>query len=101
MLKKWPAQGPDLLWTATNLGEGFSSPAVTASGVYVTGMVDGTGYLFAFDIEGKSTWKTAYGPEWEDGHDGTRTTPTVVDDKIYLMSGQGKTVCISASFLFL
>jgi outer membrane protein assembly factor BamB len=95
LLKEWPAQGPDLLWTATDLGEGFSSPAVTASGVYVTGMVDGTGYLFAFNNEGKSKWKTAYGPEWEDGHDGTRTTPTVVGDKIYLMSGQAKTVCIN------
>jgi outer membrane protein assembly factor BamB len=97
LLQKWPSGGPDILWTATDLGEGFSSPAVTSEGVYVTGMINGTGYLFAFNEDGKARWKIAYGPEWEDGHDGTRTTPTVVDDKIYLMSGQGKTVCVNTS----
>jgi len=97
LLEKWPAQGPALLWTATDLGEGFSSPAVTSKGVYVTGMIDGTGFLFAFDHNGKQIWKIVYGPEWEDGHDGTRTTPTVVNDKIYIMSGQGKAVCVNTA----
>jgi outer membrane protein assembly factor BamB len=97
LLKQWPDQGPELLWTANELGEGFSSPAVTSDGVYITGMIDGTGYLFAFDTNGKKGWRTDYGPEWEDGHDGTRTTPTVIDDKIYIMSGVASAFCINAS----
>jgi outer membrane protein assembly factor BamB len=95
LLQQWPAQGPDLVWTATDLGEGYSSPAVTAKGVYVTGMVDGTGYLFAMDMSGKAIWQTPYGPEWQGGHDGARTTPTIVGDKIYIMSGNGKVVCLN------
>jgi outer membrane protein assembly factor BamB len=97
LMKKWPSEGPDLIWRVSDLGEGHSSPAVTSGGVYLTGMLDGEGYLFSFDLDGKKRWKTAYGPEWEDGHDGTRTTPTVVNDKIYLMSGQGKAVCLETS----
>jgi outer membrane protein assembly factor BamB len=97
LLQKWPTQGPKLLWTATDLGEGFSSPAVTSQGIYVTGMIDGMGFLFAFDHNGKQRWRTSYGPEWEDGHDGTRTTPTVLNDKIYIMSGKGKAVCINSA----
>jgi outer membrane protein assembly factor BamB len=97
LLQKWPSQGPDLIWTVTNLGEGFSSPAVTSKGVYVTGMIDGTGYLFAFGLDGKKVWRTAYGPEWDGGHEGARTTPTVVGDKIYIMSGRGNAVCINST----
>jgi outer membrane protein assembly factor BamB len=97
LLQQWPSEGPNLLWTATELGEGFSSPAVTSQGVYVTGMIDGTGYLFAFDQNGKKRWRISYGPEWQDGHDGTRTTPTVVGDKIYIMSGQGKAICVNVA----
>ncbi len=97
LMQQWPAQGPGLIWSATGLGEGYSSPAVTTQGVYVTGMIDGTGYLFALDKNGKQRWRTSYGPEWEDGHDGARTTPTVVADKIYLMSGVGNAVCVSTA----
>jgi outer membrane protein assembly factor BamB len=95
LLKQWPDQGPDLVWSATGFGEGHSSPAVTSQGVYLTGMINGTGNLFALDMNGKLRWRTPYGPEWQDGHDGARSTPTVVEDKIYIMSGHGKVVCFN------
>lgn len=94
LLKKWPAAGPKQLWKVFGLGDGYSSAAVTADRVYVTGMNSGTGYLFAFDLKGGPAWKTAYGPEWDNGHPGARTTPTVVGNKIYLLSGEGHCVCI-------
>jgi len=97
LLKQWPSQGPDLIWTVTDLGEGYSSPAVTSRGIYLTGMIDGTGILFAIDLNGKELWRTSYGPEWQDGHDGARTTPTIVGDKIYIMSGNGKVVCLNTA----
>jgi outer membrane protein assembly factor BamB len=94
LLSKWPAAGPSLVWTAENLGEGFSSAAVTEHSIYITGMRTATGYLTCLDHKGKQRWQMTYGPEWDGGHDGARTTPTVVDDKIYLMSGEGKVVCV-------
>jgi len=97
LLKKWQDGGPNLIWFADGLGEGYSSPAVTSLGIYITGMIDHIGYLFALDLSGKQRWQTPYGPEWEDGHDGARSTPTVVTDKIYLMSGQGKVVCFNTN----
>jgi outer membrane protein assembly factor BamB len=97
LLKEWPAQGPELLWSVTGFGEGYSSPAVTTDGIYLTGMVDGNGYLFSLDLKGKERWRTSYGLEWQDGHDGARTTPTVVGDKIYIMSGTGKVVCFNTA----
>jgi hypothetical protein len=43
LLKMWPTAGPKLLWAADGLGEGYSSAAVTANRVYITGMIAGKG----------------------------------------------------------
>ena len=93
LLKKWPAAGPKLVKEIFGLGEGYSSASVTNDRIYITGMIEGNGYLFAFDLKGKPLWKSLYGPEWSDGHPGSRTTPTIVGKKIYLMSGHGQVWC--------
>jgi len=95
LLASWPSGGPQLLWKGKELGEGYSSPAVTADAVYVTGLVKKEGFLFAFNHAGKLLWKTSYGPEWDAGHPGARTTPTIVADRIYLVSGMGIVVCMT------
>jgi outer membrane protein assembly factor BamB len=95
LIKNWPSNGPKLIWSAEGLGEGYSSPAVTTDGIYITGMVDASGYLVALDKNGNRRWRINYGPEWDGGHEGARTTPTIVGDKIYLMSGEGNVVCVS------
>ena len=93
LLDVWPETGPQLLWSTDVIGAGFSSAAVTADRVYATGAVEGKGYLFAFDIDGKQTWTSAYGPEWSDSYPGARTTPVVAGNRIYLMSAMGSVVC--------
>jgi outer membrane protein assembly factor BamB len=97
LLQQWPTQGPNLVWSATGFGEGYSSVAVTSDGIYLTGMIDGNGHLFALNKNGKERWRKLYGPEWQDGHDGARSTPTVIGEKIYIMSGQGKAVCFTSN----
>lgn len=94
LLKTWPEEGPELIWSTEGLGGGYSSPAVTSDRIFLTGMAEGEGFLFAFDKSGKLLWKTSYGPEWDGSRPGARTTPTVYGDKIYLMSARGRAVCI-------
>ncbi len=98
LLKQWPAGGPRELWSCQNLGEGFSSPAIANGMVYVCGMVRGQGHLFAFDLEGHPKYDIIYGPEWAKAGNspGTRMTPTVDGDRLYLMSGQGRLACYRA-----
>ena len=95
--KSWLTAGPTEIWSVSNIGKGFSSPAVTADRVYATGLIDGKGYLFAFDKTGKQIYKKSYGDEWAKSYPGARTTPTVVDDRIYVVSGVGVVVCLNAS----
>lgn len=100
LLKKWPEGGPKLAWSVTGLGQGFSSAAVVDDTVYVTGM-DGEkqGYLFAFNVDGSPQWKAVYGPEMGRSGPavaGTRGTPTVDGDKIYVMSSFAKLYTIDS-----
>ena len=96
LLKKWPDGGPKLLWSVEGLGIGFSSAAVAEDLVYTTGMLDGEGFLFAYNLAGKLQFKESYGPEWQRSHKGTRTTPTVDDGGVYVFSGMGRMTCFGA-----
>lgn len=100
LLKSWPADGPELLWHYDDLGEGHSSPAVSSLGkLYVTGMTDGKGFIYAFDGGGKLLNKKEYGPEWSKSYNGTRGTVTPDNGKLYLISGLGDIICLNESDL--
>ncbi len=97
LLKKWPGSGPKLLWHFDKLGDGHASAAVTNEFVYTAGTSeDGMGFLIALDHSGNEIWKTDYGTEWMVNWDGTRSTPMVYGDKIYIISSYGKLVCMNA-----
>ena len=95
LMNKWPDNGPEMIWHFDELGQGHASAAVTGNGVYTTGMIDGTGYIFAFDLKGNLKWKKEYGPEWTESHFGVRSTPLVIKDRLYLMSSFGKLFCMN------
>ena len=97
LLKKWPDQGPKLLWHFDELGDGHTSAAVTSTGVFTTGMIGDKGFVFAFDLKGKLRWKTQYGAEWAVSHNGVRSTPLVVMDKLYLLGSYGELLCLSVA----
>lgn len=98
LLKEWPAEGPELEWFFEGLGYGHSSAVVTANNVFVTGMKDtvvSVGTLFSFDRKGNLLWKKDYGPEFNLNFHGTRSTPTLVGDFIYVESGMGAVYCLN------
>ncbi len=97
LLSSWPAEGPSLLWSNNEVGNGYGPPAITNDRVYITGEVDSIAYLFAFDLKGKLLWKSDFGKEWVASYQGSRSTPTVVGDLIYVCSGLGNLYCIEAT----
>lgn len=99
LLKAWPADGPTMLWHYDGLGEGHSSVAIANNKIYVTGLVDGSGHLFVFDLAGKLLNKKPYGPEWDTSYNGARGTVTINDGRIYVYSGQGGLVCFDENNL--
>jgi outer membrane protein assembly factor BamB len=96
LLKEWPEGGPKLAWSVDGLGKGYSSAVVANGTIYVTGMDEKQqGYLFAFNMDGTPKWKSAYGRELGKSGPavaGTRGTPTIDTDRIFVMTGFGKLV---------
>lgn len=95
LVKEWPAAGPEIKWSYQELGQGHSSAIISNGFVYTTGMTGGNGFLFKFDLDGKLIYKKQYGPEFTESWYGTRGTPVIAGDKIYLESGHGKLFCFN------
>lgn len=95
LLKSWPEGGPQLLWHYDGLGVGHSSAAVTNDYVITAGTLSNTGFIIAFDHNGKELWRTEFGPEWMENWDGVRSTPVIVGDKIYMVSSYGLLFCLN------
>ncbi|MBN2863175.1 MAG: PQQ-binding-like beta-propeller repeat protein [Bacteroidales bacterium] len=97
LMTKWPDAGPGMIWHYDGLGQGHASAAVTTGGVYTSGMIDAKGYIFAFDHQGRLRWKKEYGPEWSENHYGTRSTPLIVNDRLYFISSFGLLFCMNTA----
>ena len=96
LLSQWPAEGPEIEWTIEGLGQGFSSPAFASGKIYVTGMIDQTGYLFILSEEGTIEKKFKYGPEFHESYPGTRSMPLIKDGLLYIVTGMGRLLCLDA-----
>ena len=99
LMDHWPESGPLMLWSVENIGNGYSSPVVSGDKVIVNGEINGTGFIYAFNLQGKLLWKTPYGLEYpvndtsSEQFPGPRSTPTIAGDQIYFCSGLGKMYC--------
>jgi outer membrane protein assembly factor BamB len=102
LMAEWPADGPQRLWHVELPGEGYSEPVVAGGTIYITGSTGGkqdrAGNLYALrPQDGSILWQVGYGPEWGASYEFARTSPTLVSGRIYLVSGLGRVVCLSAA----
>lgn len=97
LLNEWPANGPEIIWHYDELGKGFSSPALANDKIYISGMEGSTGYIYVLTKEGKLFNKFKYGEEFTESFPGSRSTPTIVGDLLYMYSGHGQLVCMDAN----
>jgi outer membrane protein assembly factor BamB len=97
LLKSWPAEGPAQLWKIEGIGNGYSSPIIAGDRIYVTGEIDSIGYLFAYNKSGTLIWKKQTGPEWMTNFTGSRSTPTLVDNLLYVETSMGRVICFDAN----
>ncbi len=96
LMESWPAEGPELLWSVEGVGNGYGSPIITRDRIFVNGEVDSTGYVKAYDLDGKLLWESSYGPEYTISFQGSRSTPTYYDGKLFVCSGEGRITCFDA-----
>lgn len=96
LLMAWPANGPSVIWSSQNLGNGYGSVAVAGERVYLQGMSNGNSMVFALNrADGKGVWSKALGPaESNDKGPGPRGTPTVDSDRLYVLTENGDLACL-------
>jgi len=94
LLDRWPKGGPQLKWKATGLGVGFSSISIADGKIFTIGDHDGDQWLIALDLaHGKKVWETKIGKAWVNNYSGSRSTPTVDGDRLYVLGTHGDLVC--------
>ncbi len=98
LMQTWPQDGPELLWTATDIGHGYSSISVAEDRIFTAGMIKKQTYVTALDLSGKQLWQRLNGRSWEASkqqtwavpYAGSRGTPTVDSNTVYHLSELGR-----------
>ena len=96
LLKQWPEGGPEMVWKAGGIGQGFSTVAIAGGMIYTTGNIGSDTIITTLDMSGKEIWKRKNGPAYKRSHPGTRSTPTIVEGKLYNLNGDLGLICMDA-----
>lgn len=102
LLKQWPKEGPKLLWQVNDIGDGYSTPSVVGTRIYLMsnrGMENE--FVQALSTQdGKPIWTTRVGnvgnPDQNPPFAKARSTPTVDGDFLYALGSDGDLVCLEA-----
>ena len=96
LLSEWPQEGPELLWTISGLGKGYSSVSIADGHIYAAGIENQQTFVFAFDLEGNLVWKKPNGKSWDTekpwaiSYNGARSTPSYSDGIVYHLGELGR-----------
>ena len=106
LLEQWPASGPKLLWETAGVGRGYAGVAISDGKFFTLGDDLSTNsnkdeYLTCFNVaDGKHLWSAKTGAPWTDGKptwQSSRSTPTVDEDRVYVITPAGKLFCFSTA----
>ena len=97
LLKKWPPEGPRLIWKYSDCGKGFSGVSIAEGKIFSAGDFGNREMLFALGLDGKLLWKSPNGSSWRrPSPAGSRTTPTYADGVLYHMNPTGRVAAYHA-----
>jgi outer membrane protein assembly factor BamB len=96
LLQSWAEGGPPLLWTATNLGRGYSSPIIAQERLFITGEAHGVLQVLALDLNGRPLWLATNGAAWTGQYPGARASVTYSAGRVYHENAHGRLACLEA-----
>lgn len=98
LLTSWPDGVPPRVWTASGLGRGLSSVSVSGGRVFTMGDGGDGQYVVALDeATGRKLWTTRVGRRHTGSYPGPRSTPTIDDDRVYVITTDGDLVCLGVT----
>jgi outer membrane protein assembly factor BamB len=98
LLRQWPENGPDILWTV-DVGKGYGGPAVKDGKVYLLDRDDQTGDIMrCFDLtSGEELWSFGYDSPGSVMFPGSRSVPTADGDHVYSCGHNGDLYCFDTN----
>jgi len=96
LLKKWPVNGPTLIWTTRGLGHGYSSISIANGMIYTASSIGKHTVVIALNLDGKILWQVKNGKPWTGAYPGSRGTPTIDGNRLYHQNPHGSLVCLNA-----
>ena len=95
---QWPPSGPPVVWSASNVGAGYGSMAVSGARVFVQGLRKNESVVTSLNrADGKVVWTRAIGTSQDnDRGPGPRGTPTVDGDRLYVLTENGDLAALRA-----
>ena len=96
LLKQWPAEGPRKVWSINGLGEGYGALAIKGDRILVQGTNGSASVVYCLNrADGKTIWSAALGPKRDESRgNGPRATPTIDEDRVYVLTENGDLVCL-------
>ncbi|NUQ62822.1 MAG: PQQ-like beta-propeller repeat protein [Pirellulales bacterium] len=96
-LKKWPDDGPELIWTAQGIGHGFAGVTIADGRIYTAGEFDDDTVITALDMDGRVQWRAENGRDRPTASPaGARGTPTIDGARLYQENAGGQLICLEA-----
>lgn len=97
LLKKWPDAGPSLKLKIEGFGKGYSQPVIYQNKIFIAGLMkDSLDVISCYKMNGDQLWSKTYGHAWAKSYPEVRSTPTIENNCIYMVSGTGAVVCVDA-----
>ncbi len=94
LLKMWPEDGPELLFSVSGIGKGWSSAIKAEDVIYINGKKDSLEYLSAISEKGELLWQVPYSRAWNKSYPEVRGSVTIDGNRVFIISGTGQLVCI-------
>lgn len=95
----WEKQPPVLAWKIAGMGDGYASVSISGDRLYTTGNVKNSQSVIAVNLK-------THGIEWttpltesnpKHGYEGSRCTPTVDGDRLYVITSDGQIACLKTA----
>jgi len=98
LLRTWPAEGPEVLWSA-EVGIGFGGPVIKDGKAYLLDRDDKYGdYMRCFDMKtGAELWKYGYAAPGTVEFPGSRSVPVIDGNLVYSCGPNGDLYCFDTN----
>lgn len=97
LLKKWPEQGPPIVWEK-RVGTGYSAPSIVGNRIVLHHRQRNEEIVDCFEADtGKPVWSYAYESNFSDPYgynNGPRCSPLLTATHCYTFGAEGKLLCL-------